>query len=1680
MQYVSVSEKTFARGINQLAAEDSIPEGFVEDLVNADANPDGLIEKRTGYVGHLGGLPLRVVKIERLPGLVNNLCLTFDDAVSVNEGLDLGSVPAQPVVLYGKTSTAVGPFSSSGYISRWYPTFSANARKTYTANTLAGTVVQTAGEHASSSPNMLVQVTESLSALNKSNSLLFQGGTTQGIAVDTTSRDITVQYGNLDPADVNVFVFVKEIPGAGTGYTHSFSLVDPPGDTIVTSTITILAATHGLNSFNIIAQVFQQVTDMSGTYLRQIVPSKVEIDSSTGAVTVTIEHDDAIDGRVQLYTPPVGQQLVGALQGSGTTTVVLPKPDLDFPLLQVYLRSGSTDELVIPDSVETDVDASTITVTFQNSGAEQYVMHYDAVDVRVNKLCVTDSDTGSLQTDSEPEVVVYGLPHGEVYESQGSEARRDGWVHHIDSYVRVTAEQTTRTLVAGLGWNFFTEQARDSALRIPLLYPRLRSRVDSVATLAPAFGYPERTRGHFSFTGDAEGWTSIQSITYASAGRMIVTLSTPGISETGTPLRTLLANPTSAVADTLTVQGAEFSALDGEWPIYSYAVGADTLALTVLLDDAHPDLTTGGSGLGGVFSDVLPLDSQAGFLPGDLLYAPALPEGSSLRVLGRIEAGTDVVVGDVSEPYELSAGQLVTGQHEGRIFGARNLDGTVVAFSDASFLTPVRTDDIRFVRGDAEGIEYPHPFAIQHVLGTSVPLTSYNGTTKELTLASPGDATKFAVGQWIALDCLGRFSCECQIEDITPTGELVLTGGPDGSYTLTGQSILSGLSLPTSVTVRDDSFNRNYFVVDGRWLPIEQPTIDNAVHTLAAETRTKHLTVNDYGTQPYVRSTTIANNIYLTNGQDPVLKYDGVGIHRAGFYRYQAEATLTLVTHSGGELEADKFYRYYIRYEAIDQNGNVVTLAATGSEDLLVETANSTKGTIYIRCNNLPDVGGDNFEYDRLFVSLYRTSGAATAATTGTLYLVERKTVTAAWNQPYVSFVDNYRDSALRELDNFASIPGTTEFATLTEGPLRAKHITTLSNVLVLANTSSWPRVRMQIQAQSNAAYSDLSGKKFRLRKDTTSTATTTDMTGVVNYEYVTSAGTAASATVASGVATVSVTGTWAAGDWIYLSATTTPNNTDIPRLRGWYMIETGGTNTLTVRDASLANGSVVDTHLRVWHAAGSKKDVPIVLLALDQNWTDSIPGSTLNDVVRQTSIAINASMRAVNRSVSGMTSFAPWVISNGGGDYTQGALVLEQPYYAAETFSFEQVSGSEPFTTASNYSLFVEGFAVTDTTKQLSLVQRYPSRIHLSKVSYPETFYSNTLHLDDPQQGDSLDINAADGQEITAVIPFFGTSTAGQGSQDAKLVVFKTNSVYFVDLTPHFVGESPTFQLIQTQGLGCGAPYSPAYVQGGIMFANEAGIYKLSMGNDVTPHGQFIERIWKGEVNRDQLAVMQGHNFATGRRYKLSVPMGDAVVNSDVLVYNYTAESRGQFGSWSRYDAHPATGWCNLLGREYFGSTSGRVYTNRASSTRFDYADAAEQPIQAVALLRTTDFGDASVRKRLLHVTAAYRAPRTDGLNLSQLGTALSVAVDQRDQFTSTQLYTGGGKTQATGLGDQWAVKGDTLRYSVAISKARYFQVRVENATLYEPLELTGITYRVAGLTTLGTKEAADSGRTP
>lgn len=260
-------------------------------------------------------------------------------------------------------------------------------------------------------------------------------------------------------------------------------------------------------------------------------------------------------------------------------------------------------------------------------------------------------------------------------------------------------------------------------------------------------------------------------------------------------------------------------------------------------------------------------------------------------------------------------------------------------------------------------------------------------------------------------------------------------------------------------------------------------------------------------------------------------------------------------------------------------------------------------------------------------------------------------------------------------------------------------------------------------------------------------------------------------------------------------------------------------------------------------------------------------------------------------------------------------------------------------------------------------------------------------------------------------------------------------------------------------------------------MFANESGIYKLTRQLTVEPIGQFVDRIWREEVDLAQLSLAQGHHYGVGRQYKLSVPLQDAVSNTDVLVYEHTRESRGQPGAWGRYDGHEATGWANLLDEEFFATVHARVCTRRKSATKWDYSDRGTAVVATVAL-RPNDLGIPNTRKRLLHVSVHFRNPQEETLNISQESTTVELATDLKEDFLPCDKYESSGLFSRTGMSDLGLIKGETVRFSVPTSKAIQYQVKIENSGLYETLQFSGITYRVSAMSTKGTKEADDTSK--
>src|ERR1019366_2138833 len=98
IKLVSIPHGDLGQGIDALSSQESIPEGYSEVAINADAAPEGYIGKRVGYQGVLGYLPLRVTELKYAAD--GHIPFVFDQSVN------LAAVPAGPIVAFGRTSGA--------------------------------------------------------------------------------------------------------------------------------------------------------------------------------------------------------------------------------------------------------------------------------------------------------------------------------------------------------------------------------------------------------------------------------------------------------------------------------------------------------------------------------------------------------------------------------------------------------------------------------------------------------------------------------------------------------------------------------------------------------------------------------------------------------------------------------------------------------------------------------------------------------------------------------------------------------------------------------------------------------------------------------------------------------------------------------------------------------------------------------------------------------------------------------------------------------------------------------------------------------------------------------------------------------------------------------------------------------------------------------------------------------------------------------------------------------------------------------------------------------------------------------------------------------------------------------------------------------------------------------------
>lgn len=1718
LQYINSPEKTFAAGIDARSAENQIDPGFVRDLLNADI-VEKRPKKRTGYQGYAGNIPVRVTRMDYIDS-TNLVCFTLDSAVSLDSDVNLDSVSSSPIIVYGRSSSfqpGDGPFTNAGDTRKYYDRFSIPLRKQFLAGT--NTLTIDATEHGIQDTSMYVGIVESTSLTNRS----YQQVLTDRVAIDSSTYDLSIDYTSYINKNIYTY-YADKSPVTGTTYTALITHSGAP----LTQTFSIPETTHNLSNFNIIAQLQQDLT----TEVIQVKPDELTI-APNGDVTVTIVNDTGLsqDYRLILSISPITQVVTGNVNSNSTGTVVIPEAEKPWAFYGIYLEQtpGGIKELVYPDTISYDDTTRDITLTFTNLAnvARNFIVFYDYGDLRSNQLCVVDTDVTVDGSDIRPQLTIWGLDHEKIYSTE--KAAREGWVNHIDSYRRSGEER----IVAGLGGNLFTARSYFEAAATygyPEIHANVNTRTDVPLTIAPAFWetgeLPGRTRGYI--TGDDSGtnWVQVSAVEYDTGnGWTKYSLSIPNmqlLDSAGNP--TLLSNIISTsgnLNDYLTVEGMSYARHNGVFKIRQVQDSPNTIDVWVeneLNTEDYDDLGVGG--IAGIFTDQITWLSTAPYIPGDTLVSDILQTTEPLTVAS--SQGSTTVLNSVFSRQEIAAGVVFTAQRSSDVIPFRS------GYPDAAATVT------NLVQGDMlsyqEIARYLRVLYINPDSSRTVNITS-DGEVATVTLQS-GDTTYLTLGAKVLLTQAADYSGAVTITAIpsltTFQFETTRTDSVSGAI-LVGKTA----QIDESLTWKDTQSDSTPFRVEDRWIPLEAPD-DN--FDLTPDTYVRHLDSFNYGVQPFLRSTMVVDNLYLTNGSDEVYKMDGTNIYRAGLIPWQpglfvtqettgativtnlrsisysaivagegkltvtaatqlslplgtqvrlsgSSQTYIITNHSDdgsnfyilmdraldstvsatGTIAEIGTYRYYYRLNAVDANDNIIASAITGFQDHVVELT----GNAAIRHKIVGLPAWDVYDYDRLEVQIFRTK----LNTQAPFYRITTLAMNFNNTTGYVTFRDSFADVDLVDLDEVSTSLKGAELGTAWTGPLRSKYITSIGNRLVLGNVRDYPELSMQIVSDATLANSTLDGDSLLFRRSNIDLLSSTDNTNRIRYEWV-NGFTGTPSGITTGVDSFTVQGIAEAvqeGDWIYLTYNTVATTGRDLAYSGWWQIASvsgAGPYDATINFAGTTAPSSVPNR---YVLASTPSDVP-VLLGTDGN-LGMVNGDSFDtfDATRRMALAINSSMRQVDITLQGQSSFTPWLVARSGNDTPPaGRLVVRQPR--------ADISIMEVVPTFSGYSLFINNIRRATGSQVSASTRVYPSRILVSYENYPEIFDNPTTIIDSGSDS-AIDINSADGQEITGILPFFGEAAFGAAQQSAILVVFKTNSIYLVDINQKLQGLNPV-QRIETEGLGCTFPYSIAVSKKGIIFANESGIYCLRRDQSIEYLGRFMERNWTEKVQLEATELVQGHHYGVGRVYKLSVPVlstrqtNGYNENSEVYVYNHTAEQQGIPGAWTRYDNHPATGWANLGTDAFFGSTKGRVFSVRRTGTVTDFRDDS-RPIRFVLDTRANDFGDSSVRKVLGNTTIHYRSP------VDSTGTSVSYSLDLEQEYEATTPFIVDKPSGGTNLSDVVGRDINTIKHNIRRRRFVYLQLRIENESIDESIEIAGIDYKIAGLTDAGIQEAASTENT-
>lgn len=890
LQFTTVEEPSFDRGIDARSAENQIKAGFARDLVNVDI-VESRIRKRKGYSSHAGNIPVRVLKLSQ--ATPNKVTFTLDSSI------DLTRVTPGPIMVYGKSGsiTTGGPFTDAGNTYHYYDTWTSNLRKPF--NVGSGSITAPFTEHAIDTTDMFVGLALSTSMVNLSGETTF----TDSVTINSTTKDITANYVNSTGSIRQTFLYYKDQTAVG-GQSYVFP---PPSDTFTivandTDTITIPAGTHNLDNYNIVYQLYQNV---SGNW-EQVKPDFFRVNSTDGEVTIGITNGTSspIDYKVILSSTPLSQTRSVAIESGGpientssTRSVIIPDIESPFLFFSVYRTKadGSNvnllEEVIINDSLYNDVTKEwTLGWTPSGPDDQNFFIYYQYGSVRTNEISVTDS-ISSPAIDNVPQLVIYGLDHKTAYGDDKKVGTR-GWVTHLDSY----RSPRTAHIVAGLGGNLFSALPSAEApapVMLPTWYASLSQRIGTSQTIGPAFyesgSIPtsnKRTRGYYTFTGGLFHWATVSKVEYQpSTGYTKYTLKTPnGAKTTG-------SSPIVA-GDQLTIEKMSHSRHNGIFEIVDVVdTGIGGASGELVLYVKNPKLATidyndtATSGRGGVFSDRITLQEASPFLANDKLLSSSWGEETNItvykdsltevRVLDQsgnvLPSYTGNVIPVVSTDGFAATGSIVIGSTSYTYTSKTPTSFTITSSITVSSGTKVYTKEVWVNQ-----------------------CFNYQFLNSGLFLA--GQRTSATVNLRSLNGSIGSGNLNVVAGDVLYYSEL------DREVVVTSvDAVNNKVTLDESITWYDNQSLPPSFSVTRRWFPIETPTPSTS-DDLLKSTVVRHFSALPYDNQPFLRSAMVQNNMYLTNGFDEVYKYDGANLYRAGMIPWQPGLFCATENVAGGGI----------------------------------------------------------------------------------------------------------------------------------------------------------------------------------------------------------------------------------------------------------------------------------------------------------------------------------------------------------------------------------------------------------------------------------------------------------------------------------------------------------------------------------------------------------------------------------------------------------------------------------------------------------------------------------------------------------------------------------------------------------------------------------------------------------